>query len=538
MDCACMVPNRMMQEKNVGSVPMADEIGIPIDVIRRDHGTSYVIDILGRINLPVVPVCEGLKGMDGIAHARMRHDVDHHLPTALAMAHLEQNLGIAATYYMLPPDGVIRTSNYFGEIIDGRLHISRLFLDVAKRMQDMGHEIGIHNDFISFWIGTGIPPADAIADILDTMSAAGLRVRGMAAHGSMLCYKHRYLNGEIFQGVRGWCESDTLDIGGRKLALRILRREDFGLEYADGHAGSSLHISDSRNNLCLDFQGRSLPLDGEALAGNVIMEHVGKIPDFSSIQLLIHPEHWWIKVAGKEDGEACADLMLENMLAARMDAKRFIVEHYSNVICADMGDPAASYNIQYNRNVRHFPDQGNWLSFPLAAMEGVDTEPHILELGCGQGDFLSMVARALPENPERVCVGVDASFAGIADAAAKHPRCRWVVDRCERFLEGILDGAEIFQELPRRYGLILDKTGMTAVNDLETAYGALKRISRLLAPGGRYVYLAHPSFYARCYADKERWPLGWIDIAIKIFSSARRLSDPAGRLAYSFGMDG
>lgn len=306
---------------NMDRHPIFQEAWLPIDALSKVHGTSYVLDILGRLNLPIVPICMARRGM-AAACAALRHDVDYHLANALAMAQIEHSLGIASTYYMLPPDGVTCMRNYFGEIADGHLHISRLFLDTAKHMQDMGHEIGIHNDFISFWIGTGISPKDAIAAILDRMSAAGLHVRGMAAHGSRLCREHGYVNSEIFEGEKGWCQADTLDVGGRKLALRTLTCGEFGLEYAEAYVHESLYASDSGNNLCLAFQGREMPLDGESLARNVILEHIGKIPDFSSIQLLIHPDHWTFQYAmGDGNIEPCLNDIIMKMQDVRMKAR-------------------------------------------------------------------------------------------------------------------------------------------------------------------------------------------------------------------------
>ena len=94
----------------------------------------------------------------GARYLCIRHDVDHNLEHALAMAKVEQSLGIHASYYLLPPGDYDKDENYYGRIEAGRLiHLPRLG-EVAREIAAMGHEIGLHNDLLqlSRKMGRGI----------------------------------------------------------------------------------------------------------------------------------------------------------------------------------------------------------------------------------------------------------------------------------------------------------------------------------------------------------------------------------------------
>jgi len=76
----------------------------------------------------------------------LRHDVDHSPDDALALAELEADLGVRATYFILPS----------GEYnILGRAHAT------ISRIAELGHWIGIHYD-PSFYLAAQLPLGDAV----------------------------------------------------------------------------------------------------------------------------------------------------------------------------------------------------------------------------------------------------------------------------------------------------------------------------------------------------------------------------------------
>lgn len=532
------------------------EAHVPVDALRREFDTSYVRDILGRFCVPIVSVREGL-AMSAVGHVRMRHDVDMYMENAFALACLEHQLDITSSYYFLPPDGYFISTNYFGSIHNGRLIISKKFLEVAKQIQDMGHEIGIHNDLISMWIGTGIDPEDALAEILETMRSYGLKVSGVAGHGSQLCYKFKYLNKEIFLGLDGWHDDDILDVNGRKLKLRTIDKDKFGLSYAEvGHPMKfDINMHDSGNDLVMtvfssrnlekkereqELRNRTQTIENRDLQDNIVARTLESYAHPPIVHCLIHGEHWTFQYAmGDANIEPCLEHMKAHLGESRKLAKRHVIDRFSNILHAvpELVEDKSNENNHYNMNVRRYV-QETWLSYPVRAMAGRTTSPHILELGCGQGDFLNLVAEALPASGDRILAGMDRSWTAIADCAAKYPHIFWAVDLGEDFLDRLLNDADEVRRLPRQFGLILDKTGLVGIPDFDSAYAVLKKISRLLAPGGRYVYLASTEFYARWYADRSRWPLQWIDIARKVFDITEDLSDNPGAHAFAFGMNG
>src|SRR5437763_392965 len=79
----------------------------------------------------VVPMREFARGEGDLA---LRHDVDSRLDSALALARLERDRGLRATYF------VLHTAPYWNDP------------DLVPRLrgvQELGHEVGFHNDLVT-----------------------------------------------------------------------------------------------------------------------------------------------------------------------------------------------------------------------------------------------------------------------------------------------------------------------------------------------------------------------------------------------------
>ncbi|MFN2468626.1 MAG: hypothetical protein ABR521_10920 [Gaiellaceae bacterium] len=112
----------------------------------------------------------------------LRHDVDDRLDSALAFARLEAARGLRATYFLL------HTAPYWP---DGRF----------RELQELGHEVGLHNDAVTVHARTGADPVAELARALETLRAQGLDVVGVAAHGSREARERRFLNHLLFSDL-------------------------------------------------------------------------------------------------------------------------------------------------------------------------------------------------------------------------------------------------------------------------------------------------------------------------------------------------
>jgi len=97
----------------------------------------------------------------------VRHDVDHSGAHAVRFAEWEKDHGIRASYYLLP------TAPYYP--LEGKT--------TAVKLQNLGHEVGVHNDAYTVQGGN----ADAALDLLrawaEEMRSWGIDVHGCADHG-------------------------------------------------------------------------------------------------------------------------------------------------------------------------------------------------------------------------------------------------------------------------------------------------------------------------------------------------------------------
>lgn len=108
---------------------------------------------------------------DGLVHpaaniVALRHDVDADLERAVACARHEHANGWRASYYLL------HTAGYWP------------CPQAARTIQDLGHEVGLHNNAYH-QAGGNIPQAiDQLSQRISEMQSWGVDVRGCCDHGS------------------------------------------------------------------------------------------------------------------------------------------------------------------------------------------------------------------------------------------------------------------------------------------------------------------------------------------------------------------
>jgi hypothetical protein len=214
----------------------------------------------------VVPMRSFARG-DG--DTALRHDVDSRLESALELAELEAARGLRATYF------VLHTAPYWDE---GDL-VPRL-----RRLQELGHEIGFHNDLVTVERVHGGDARTALEESLARLREAGIEVTGSAAHGSPWCHRLGFHNNYVFAG---WDEPQP-GFPSRDVPERLDPAE-FGLEYEAYHVPHDAYFSDS------SFVGGR-----RAHPGDFPLE-----PGRRTI-LLVHPDHWdrsatakWVRLTSK-----------------------------------------------------------------------------------------------------------------------------------------------------------------------------------------------------------------------------------------------
>lgn len=213
----------------------------------------------------VVPMRDIYKGDIGSRVIGLRHDVDDNpgsLETALRMAEWEFEHGYSSTYYLL------HGAHYWGD------HM----LIEAERLEELGHEVGIHVNAIAEALRRGRSPAHILRDAIAELRTA-VRVVGCVAHGDPLCHVAHFVNDEMFsESPRAdWGEPDRiLRVNGSSVVLKPCSRAEFGLEYDASWLRRGNYLSDSGGKW-------SQPLADVVSAFGTGQLHV-----------LVHPD-WWAK---------------------------------------------------------------------------------------------------------------------------------------------------------------------------------------------------------------------------------------------------
>lgn len=154
-------------------------------------------------------ILEYSKSESGIG---LKHDVDTRLDIAFEMAEYEQSEGIQSTYYML------HTAGYYPDY--------EMFL----KIQDMGHEIGFHNDLLTNYLKKGIDPKDFLKNELWRLKNAGIEIHGTCSHGSYLARDLRFLNYYIWKQIP-FCAShpnyEKISYNGKSYLIKKLDLYDY-----------------------------------------------------------------------------------------------------------------------------------------------------------------------------------------------------------------------------------------------------------------------------------------------------------------------
>jgi hypothetical protein len=245
--------------------PLSSRLLFPL-VERRFTYAEYA-RFLDRLDgRAVVPMREFARGEGDLA---LRHDVDSRIESALELARLEYERELRATYF------VLHTASYWN---DAQL------VPKLRRLQELGHEVGFHNDLVTLQRLEGIDAGTYVQEQLARLREGGVDVVGAAAHGSPWCHRLGFHNNYVFAGwdepVPGFPETEV---------PQKLDPAEFGLEYEAYHVPRDVYFSDSA---FVDGR-RAHPADLELELGRRTI-------------VLTHPDHWdasalakWRRLGGR-----------------------------------------------------------------------------------------------------------------------------------------------------------------------------------------------------------------------------------------------
>jgi hypothetical protein len=201
--------------------PLSSRLLFPL-VERRFTYAEYAHFLDGLGGRDVVPMREFARGEGDLA---LRHDVDSRLESALELGRIEHDRELRATYF------VLHTAPYW----DDPQLVSRL-----SRLEELGHEVGFHNDLVTLQRLEGVDVAAYLGEQLARLRGAGIDVAGAAAHGSPWCHRLGFHNNYVF---RGWDEP----VPGFPLTEvpQKLDPAEFGLEYEAYHVAQDVYFSDA-----------------------------------------------------------------------------------------------------------------------------------------------------------------------------------------------------------------------------------------------------------------------------------------------------
>lgn len=217
------------------------------------------------------PLSAVLRATEG-RRAMLRHDTcgAHTLEPALAMARVEQELGVQATYFIwhdLPGFGG-----------------TRFMADVAA-IRACGHRIGLHYDVVPGWLSRRVDPFDALRRALDTLRKSG-PVAWLAAHGSPQVYSAHYLPYEVFEEF-----DPTANVGMGATWLPKFSMASLVCEEVYLDLGYDAALSDSRG-MWTGWHGLTpKPFERIPAEQNVGLKVIEN-PEAKAIMCLLHPCHW------------------------------------------------------------------------------------------------------------------------------------------------------------------------------------------------------------------------------------------------------
>mgnify|MGYP001321186894 CR=1 FL=1 len=231
---------------------------------------------------------------EGKKNIIMRHDVDHDPEVARNLARVEKETGVRSTFFALTAD----TSRRWWINEEAR----KKMIEWYQEIQDMGHEVGLHYDFLGEYFSLGKDPKESSEEILSVFRSNGLKISGCASHGSSTMrgfvgsnfgqpYPKDYINYRVWREVNK--DGARLESNSKTLNTPCMSLRSQGLMYESYFVRKDWYLSDSGGNFWTG--GPSLKTDGKHLSSTkndpcVTASDCMKKGEI--MQILVHPI-WW-----------------------------------------------------------------------------------------------------------------------------------------------------------------------------------------------------------------------------------------------------
>jgi len=283
-------------------IQMAIDLPSGFDMKKRNDGVRYMADLVLPLRSSLE--CTLMKDIaaEGEACFFLRHDVDDNINAAMQMAMLENENGIQSSYFLMPPSPAQGGANYYGTLKDNIIVPHPDLIEHAKRLQDWGHEVGLHNNIAELAIYLKRNIADLLHEQLDYFRSNGIAIHGTAAHGSPFFHDNMFISYEIFAqaGVKPGLERGrVVQLGDVTLQLHSLDMSDFGLSYEAYSLPFDIGINDSNCQWGGGFVRRSKHPDLNSLTGErhvsafqEVIASADNLGGKQKLHVLTHPEHW------------------------------------------------------------------------------------------------------------------------------------------------------------------------------------------------------------------------------------------------------
>ena len=221
-------------------------------------------------DLPAVPFDEWWPEKKYLA---LRHDVDHSLVHAQKFAEAEYLMGIQSTYFVLPT-----LADFNPRLIE--------------RISRMGHEVGLHNNYLSRWIEGDFLKIDCQLDkdvaVFNEAMPRNI-LTGTAAHGDLVTRREGFVNYELWHE----CPPELRNNGHKWHKHPRYHLDDFGFDYEAYFLRRDAYLTDTGHR----WQGQVWPNIGpfekqpEPLSLEELIEAWNDM-ETGVLQLLVHPI-WW-----------------------------------------------------------------------------------------------------------------------------------------------------------------------------------------------------------------------------------------------------
>lgn len=152
------------------------------------HAWSDYVELLTELaedRYRVLPVREAPYTKPDPDHVTvfLRHDTDLTMYGALQMARAERAFGISTTYH------INMMSSIYGLVSkEGDYVVNPRALENLRELQDMGHEVGLHNDSVIARVLYGVPLRSFLHREVGRLRRHGLDVRTESENGSPYAY--------------------------------------------------------------------------------------------------------------------------------------------------------------------------------------------------------------------------------------------------------------------------------------------------------------------------------------------------------------